>query len=917
MSSSSQEPFHTAEAAPEPRAPQGEYAASSGMSKPAEKPEPLRQLGQARREEAAKAQDNGVSPPPCELLSPAGGPDCGYAAFWYGADAIYLGLKKFSARAEAENFTLSEVEAITAFAHAQTPPRKVFVTINTIIRQDEILELIEALAKLEELGVDALIIQDLGVYFVVREHFPDLALHASTQLAVHNLAGAETLRQMGFQRAILARELTLEEIAEITRESSIETEVFVHGALCYAYSGLCLFSSQTLGRSGNRGQCAYSCRDAFEVTGAPDCLRDGSPTKRDPRSGFPFSMKDLALPDHLEALRASGVRSFKIEGRKKNALYVASTTEYYRRLMDGSLPKTKQPELEADLQTVFSRPWTKLFLDSHKDKEVADRDTVGHRGTPIGKVERVVNRSGQAWLRFRTNRRIEVRDGLQVDLAKLGRPFGFSIETLRLLETDQADERFKEAYVAPEGALVEVKVPPNYPHLPEGASLYCSSSQSVKQRYRFQQPQPDRFHVQHPIEVEGWLEKEKLRVRVGIQWINGGTPLELWADLAGPFEAAKEAGKTAEAFEQAFKKIKSTGLKLSGIHLNNPEGLFVSQAQFNALRRELVGRAENQIREAYRSRMDRIKVSSWAQSEPAPSLPSIPAEASMSDPNHLRWSIKVDRVEFLDDFDDADWADVDEVVVDVARDPLTNLSARIESLGARLGRSRIRLALPALTRKWEEKGLLLKIEKLRAAGWVRWEAGNLSAWSFLSEDPTGPEQSGLDLASDWSLYVVNRAAAEQLKRMGVRRFALSPEDGLANMATLAGAFPEEAVAIVYQDTPLFVAESCAYANLIGGCPGKENCQFESMELVSKSEERVTALDYHCRTIVLNQGAFCLGDRLADLASVGVRNVRADFLYRRYAPARVREIWQTLRAGRMVKGGHAANFDRGLRYVAEY
>src|SRR5262249_35818537 len=214
-----------------------------------------------------------------------------------------------------------------------------------------------------------------------------LELHASTQLSVHNRAGAETLNRLGFKRVVLARELTFEEVRDVTAASGVETEVFIHGALCYSYSGLCLFSAQTLGRSGNRGKCAYSCRDSYEVRGAPLELRDGSPVRRDPRTGLPFSMKDLALPDHIPALRAAGVSCFKVEGRKKSPLYVATTTEYYRKLIDGRLGDGERPALEADMQTVFSRPWTRLFVQSHKDKEVADRDTVGPRGTGNGRAE--------------------------------------------------------------------------------------------------------------------------------------------------------------------------------------------------------------------------------------------------------------------------------------------------------------------------------------------------------------------------------------------------------------------------------------------------------------------------------------------------------------------------------------------------
>src|SRR5205085_6813187 len=156
---------------------------------------------------------------PAELLAPAGGPDAAFAAFHYGADAVYLGLKKFSARAEAENFTLDELAEVTAYAHRLRPCRRVFVTVNTLIRQDELPELVETLGAVADIGVDALIIQDLGVYHVVRRHFPELELHASTQLSVHNRAGAEALRRLGFTRVVLARELTFEEVRDITAAS--------------------------------------------------------------------------------------------------------------------------------------------------------------------------------------------------------------------------------------------------------------------------------------------------------------------------------------------------------------------------------------------------------------------------------------------------------------------------------------------------------------------------------------------------------------------------------------------------------------------------------------------------------------------------------------------------------------------------
>jgi hypothetical protein len=290
---------------------------------------------------------------------------------------------------------------------------------------------------------------------------------------------------------------------------------------------------------------------------------------------------------------------------------------------------------------------------------------------------------------------------------------------------------------------------------------------------------------------------------------------------------------------------------------------------------------------------------------PAPDAPAPTA------PSPLRWSIKVDRVSFLEAFTAEDWAGVDEIIIDIARDPLPTLARELDAMATKVGRERLRLALPALTRKWEEGALRHKVADLRAAGWTRWEAANLSAWTYLDMGPAGASTGPLDLATDWSVYVLNRLAARQVLAMGVSRFALSPEDGLANMRPLLAEFGPRVVVIVYQDTPLFVAESCAYANLIGGCPGKARCAFESMQMVSSHGEKVTALDNHCRTIVLNQGPFCLAPRLADLAGAGAMSLRADFVYRKYEPEEVRERWRAVRAGRPVPGGHAANFDRGV------
>jgi putative protease len=621
-------------------------------------------------------------------------------------------------------------------------------------------------------------------------------------------------------------------------------------------------------------------------------------------------MKDLALPDHVPALRAAGVSCFKVEGRKKSPLYVATTTDYYRRLIDGRLEAGERPTLEADMQTVFSRPRTRLFVQSHKDKEVADRDTVGHRGTLIGQVETVLGEgTAEPRLRFRTRRALQRHDGLQVDLPTLGKPFGFAVEHLWLITTGRKGKR-QEVFEAPADSLVEASLPREHPELPAGAPVYCSSSQTVKQKYRHDRPKPGLFRNRKGVAVEVTLTPNDL---TAVGRVRPRRPqdraVEVRRTLSGPFPAARDRQVMEDAVRSTFEKLGQTQLELVSLEFHNGENCFVPVSRLNQLRRELTAPLEQALRAQEAARIQRLQIELSPQEKGVRS-PCHPV--TLSPCQAFRWSIKVDRIGFLDALEEADLAHVDEILVDITRDHPTLLVQKLEQWAGRIGRERLRLALPPLTRSWEDKGLRQKIRHFREAGWTRWEAANLSAWSYLDLDPTDPTTGTLDLSTDWSVYVLNHLAARQLLRMGVRRFALSPEDGLANVRSLLAEFGERGVVIVHQDTPQFLAESCAYANLIGGCPGKANCKFESMEMVSSYGEKVTALDYHCRTIVLNQGPFCLSTRLDDLAKAGAQCLRADFIYRPYDPLEVRQRWRLVRAGRAVPLGHAANFDRGIQ-----
>ena len=268
-----------------------------------------------------------------ELLAPAGDMECLYAAVAAGADAIYVGGKRFGARAFAKNFEIDELALAVRYCHLHRV--KLYVTLNTLIEDREMADAVEYAASLYRIGVDALIVCDVGVIKEIRRCVPELELHASTQMSLHNTLGVKAAAELGVSRAVLARELSLDEIRSTVDNSPLEIEVFLHGALCVCYSGQCLFSSMVGGRSGNRGECAQPCRLPYNG------------------GKYPLSLKDLSLADHIPALIESGVASLKIEGRMKSPDYVYTVVGIYRRLLDEGRVATLE-EKDA-LRRAFSR----------------------------------------------------------------------------------------------------------------------------------------------------------------------------------------------------------------------------------------------------------------------------------------------------------------------------------------------------------------------------------------------------------------------------------------------------------------------------------------------------------------------------------------------------------------------------------
>ena len=302
-----------------------------------------------------------------ELLLPVGNVESFYAALDGGADAIYLGLKNFNARNRAMNFTAWQVAAMVRDARKQKV--KCYITLNTVIRNFELPALIDTLAQIRQIRPDAVIVQDLGVLYLIKKFFPELTVHASTQMAIHNSIGVEYAHQQGIDRVVLARELTQPELKEITSKSKTEIELFVHGALCYSFSGMCLFSSYLGGASANRGGCTQPCRRIY------------SQKKEDSKENkYFFSLKDNQLIDYLEEMKEMKIDSLKIEGRLKPGEYVHRVAKAYRMALDNH---EKTEEAKAILANDLGREKTSYFIG----RNVADAITqAATTGVLIGKV---------------------------------------------------------------------------------------------------------------------------------------------------------------------------------------------------------------------------------------------------------------------------------------------------------------------------------------------------------------------------------------------------------------------------------------------------------------------------------------------------------------------------------------------------
>ncbi len=501
-----------------------------------------------------------------ELLAPVGSKEALIAAISNGADTVYFGGTSFSARQYASNFNCEELKWAIDYAHARGI--RAYVTVNTLIKDSELEEACDYFQFLCSSGADAVIVQDLGTLKLLREQLPGLPVHASTQMTLHNIEGVKFLQEMGVKRVVLARELSLEEIKRIKSETATEVEVFIHGALCFSYSGQCLLSSMIGGRSGNRGYCAQPCRKNYRTDGM---------------EGYLLSPKDLNMSEHIPVLVKAGVDSFKIEGRMKRPEYVAGVVRVYRRLMDRYFEAPSKfkvtDEEKHTLRQLFNREFTTGYFFGDPGGELISRRYPHNIGTQIGKVVDYEPRKKLVLISLKEP--LVLGDGIGIG----GKEIGVIVRCMYVND--------RSVRAAAPGSTV--RIPMEY----EAArgdvvfktyDAHLMASLEIKDIRKIPIKMSFRARVDEPVEL--WISDGENEVRI----------------QGGRVSRAESMPLTRSSISDQLKKLGNTIFKAGEISFELDENIFIPVSELNTMRREAINQIERERMQKWKRQCSKLFV---------------------------------------------------------------------------------------------------------------------------------------------------------------------------------------------------------------------------------------------------------------------------------------------------------------------
>lgn len=805
-----------------------------------------------------------------ELLAPAGDWDCMRAAVANGADAIFFGVEKFNARARANNFRMDDLPDIMAYLHSYGV--KGFLTFNILVFEDELKDAQTLIDACIDAGVDAVIVQDLGLVKMIREMSPDFPIHGSTQMTITSPEAVEFTKPYDMERVVLGRENNLKQIKKIADSANVPLEVFVHGALCVSYSGQCLTSEMWGGRSANRGECAQACRLPY------DMMVDG---EHQPMGDITYllSPKDLAAIELVPDLIEAGVVSFKIEGRMKQPEYVANVVSKYRKAIDDYFAGTwtgPTKEEVRELQQSFSRGFTHGFLSGTNNKQLVDGTFPKSRGVYVGRVEQVL-RDGVV---CKIEAPLKRGDGIGFDAGDpTKKEEGGRIYDLRRKGVKLEGE-------AEEGWVVDIvpgRSDVDLRRVKVGDKIWKTGDQALDKRMRatFDTEKPYKVFPMH-VRVEGRVG-EPLRT----WWtdVQKGTTVEVASEMM--LEAAQKRPMDKALLEEQLGRLGGTVYQLEQIDVTLEGDVIVPMRELNAIRRRAVDHLAGERPKPPIYVKHEVDVVADAVVEHTPvAYGEAQLTALCRTLEQVQMAVKTDVAMIYADFEFIKQFPAAIETCRAAGKPIALVTPRIHMPNEN-GYHRNILKLKPDAVLVRNTGALYFYQQAKAEWEKQIAEGNVPADVQL-ENGTFPQIIG-----DFSLNVANHKAVQLFIEEGLDKITPSYDLNIQQMVDMLGKSETSKLEIViHQHLPMFHTEHCTYCTFLSEGTDYTNCGRPCEEHNISLRDRIgmshpVRVDEGCRNTVYNAIEQSGAEYLANFMELGVSTYRVEFLEE--TPEQVSEV----------------------------
>ncbi|AGB41286.1 collagenase-like protease [Halobacteroides halobius DSM 5150] len=762
-----------------------------------------------------------------ELLSPVGDQNSLYAAVQNGCDAIYLGGQAFNARNRAQNFDLVELKSAFDYAHIRGV--KVYVTVNTLHKNKEIKDVLQFVGEIYQAGADGVIVQDLGTARLIRAYFPDLELHASTQLTIHNLAGAKYLEELGFSRVVLARELSLSEIKEIINNTNLKVETFIHGALCICYSGQCLMSSLIGGRSGNRGRCAQPCRLPYSLVD----LKTEEVINEELAQQHLLSPKDINTLEILPELITAGIASFKIEGRMKRPEYAALTTRVYRKYIDKYFQEDSyqvKAEDQESLAQIFNRgEFIPGYYKGQEDLALISHQRPNNWGVKVGKV--ISYNSATNHCQIKLDKTVKPGDGIEI-------------------WTDKGQNYSKVVSKNSAGDLLEVEVRGT---VRSGNPVYRTAQESLLDELAKSFVQPDTIKK---IETYGHLTAKIGEKMNFILWDKDGFQVSSTVDFI-PEEAKNQPLTTAD-FREQLTKLGNTSYQLTNLELDIADNLFIPISKLNEVRRKAVNKLNDKRAQQFIT---------------SPRTNKLQNKIFNLESNHQKSEKQVTVYLQQEDYiEDLLKLEVDRIYCD-SQIKIT----RLKNVTKQAQETEIFIRLPRIAKEQELEKIKQKITRLEKTEIDGFLVPQLGVAKLVKD-------STKKLVADFPLNIFNSYSTKLWAKEDYQGVVLSPELTRKEISELTKYNQIEKEIIVYGHLPMMISEYCPVGFVTGDLGPKESkkcnvdCLAKGYGLLDRKNmiAPIKTEPQSCRSIIYNSQPLYLMKYLEEIKETNCHSYRLDF-----------------------------------------